>query len=334
MKRLAAAIGLLLLSQPLAAAQGSAQDKVSPETIARVVKLLEGSGYRYTKAAEEVWSIDFKGEQRSSIRVLIIAYEQQLHIDGVIALKAEVADDPETLKQLLIMNRSVDNATVLIDGDNDYVARYWFSLKNADVKSFKESVEAIALAADQSYGAIKARLVGQSRSSATGTPGASGTPPPPAAAAPAPPSAGREVSLLNGKASLTFDGAKWRETKAEESNVHTFEHIQGDGYAKIIAERIQVPLDQLRQLAITNMEKAATDVKIASEDRRRVNGADIMVIRFDVISNGVPFSFLGHYWSGPAGTVQVITFTGRNLFEEYLPDFEAFLNGLRTAPSS
>ncbi len=334
MKRLAVAIGLLCLSQSQAAAQGNAQDKVSPATIAKVVKLLEDSGYKYAKAAEEVWSIDFTGAQRPSIRVLIIAYEQQLHIDGVIALKAEVRDDPEILKQLLIMNRTVDGATVLIDGDNDYVAREWFSLKTPDVKSFKESVEAIALAADQSYGAIKSRLVtGQSRSPAPGAPGAPVTPPPAGAPATAPPSANREISLLNGKASLVFDGAKWKETKADESNVHMFEHVQGDLYAKIISERIQVPLDQLRKIAVTNMQKAATDVKIAAEEHRLVNGTDVLVIRFDATVDGVPFSFMGYYWSGAAGTIQVLTFTGRNLFEEYRKDLEAFLNGFRGGQS-
>ena len=41
---------------------------------------------------------------------------------------------------------------------------------------------------------------------------------------------------------------------------------------------------------------------------------------------------VGYYYGGPSGTVQVITYTGRRLFEDYRKEFEEFLNGFRVEP--
>jgi hypothetical protein len=43
----------------------------------------------------------------------------------------------------------------------------------------------------------------------------------------------------------------------------------------------------------------------------------------------VPFTYLGYYYGGPKATIQVVTYTGRNLFGEYRKDFEELLNGLQ-----
>jgi hypothetical protein len=70
-------------------------------------------------------------------------------------------------------------------------------------------------------------------------------------------------------------------------------------------------------------------VRLVEEQRRRVNGANVLLMRLDGKTNGVAFTYLGYYYTGPAGSVQVLTYTGQNLFAEYRPDFEDFLNGFR-----
>jgi len=46
-----------------------------------------------------------------------------------------------------------------------------------------------------------------------------------------------------------------------------------------------------------------------------------------VESEEVAFTFHGYYYSGEVGSIQVLTWTGRNLFKEVKPELEAFLNG-------
>jgi hypothetical protein len=97
----------------------------------------------------------------------------------------------------------------------------------------------------------------------------------------------------------------------------------------IISERISIPMDKLREIALDNARDAAPDIKVVEEQRRRVNGTDVLMMRLEGTTNGIPFTYLGYYYGGPVGTIQVITYTGQNLFDEYRKEFEEFLNGFR-----
>jgi hypothetical protein len=141
----------------------------------------------------------------------------------------------------------------------------------------------------------------------------------------------QEIEVLKGKAWLSFDPNKWKEEKSEERGRYGFQHVSGDGYAMVISERIQIPTDKLREIAISNAREAAIDIKVVEEQRRRVNGSDLLMLRLEGHIKEIPFTYLGYYCGGPAGTIQVITYTGQNLFNEYRQDFENFLNGLRVS---
>lgn len=38
-------------------------------------------------------------------------------------------------------------------------------------------------------------------------------------------------------------------------------------------------------------------------------------------------TFYGYYYSGDEGSIQIVTWTGQNLFKEMKPELDAFLNG-------
>jgi hypothetical protein len=126
-----------------------------------------------------------------------------------------------------------------------------------------------------------------------------------------------------------MDGVAWSETKADEPGNLNFRHSSGDLYAMVISERITVPTDTLKGVAIANAKKVSPDIKIVEEERRSVNGVDVLMLRLEGTANGVPFVYLGYYYGGAAGTVQVVTYTGQNLFSEYRRKMEDFLNGFR-----
>jgi hypothetical protein len=144
------------------------------------------------------------------------------------------------------------------------------------------------------------------------------------------PAATEKLPLNQGKVVLHFDPLKWKQEKTEEPGVYGLNHIGGDGYAKIIAERLQIPIDSLRKIALINAKEAAPDARIVKEEKRTVNGNDVLHLQIEGTIEGIPFVYLGYYYSGKEGAVQVITFTGTNLLEEYRKDFEEFLNGFTT----
>jgi hypothetical protein len=141
-----------------------------------------------------------------------------------------------------------------------------------------------------------------------------------------------KVDLAHGKAALYFDPNKWKVTKSDEPSRTTLAHTNGDGYAMILAERLQVPLDQLRQIALDNARSVAPDTKVVAEQPRRVNGIDVLSLQMTGTIQGIHFTYLGYYYTGKEGAIQILTYTAANLFEEYRADFEELLEGFVLTP--
>jgi len=127
-----------------------------------------------------------------------------------------------------------------------------------------------------------------------------------------------------------YDPAKWEPIKRKGPGEaeHILTHSKRDAYALVIAERIQVPLDKLKDVALAHTRNAAPDARLVSAAERVVNGARILNVQIDATVSGVPFTYYSYYYSGKQGTIQVVTYTSQNLFEEYNPDFIEFLAGL------
>jgi len=144
-----------------------------------------------------------------------------------------------------------------------------------------------------------------------------------------PPNATESVQSDRGFYEIWFDPAKWKVRKSD-TPPKEFEaiHVSGDGYGHIIAERISVPLDNLKNIAVNKAKSVAPDLKVYSTEYRTVNGVKVMVLKMGGTIEGIPFVYYGYYWSGKAGTLQAVMFTGENLFSQYFPDFVEFLNGV------
>lgn len=81
--------------------------------------------------------------------------------------------------------------------------------------------------------------------------GSSATPlsvPPPVTVA-TPPSPKQRFALLQGKMFLMIDPIKWRQVSSVQPGRMQFANVKGDGYAMVIAERIQAPRDSTSALA-------------------------------------------------------------------------------------
>jgi hypothetical protein len=129
---------------------------------------------------------------------------------------------------------------------------------------------------------------------------------------------------------LWYDPSKWTQrTKfSNESAEFALEHTSGDAYAMVIVERISMPLSTLRKVALDNAKATAEDARISLEEERTINGVRITAMQIDGTFSGIPFRYYGYYWTGNAGTLQVVTFTSQNLFGEVAEDFTGLLNGV------
>ena len=99
----------------------------------------------------------------------------------------------------------------------------------------------------------------------------------------------------------------------------------------IVAERLAIPLLKLKEIAVSNARAAAPDAKVVFEESRRVNDVDVLAMQMEGTIQGIAFTYYGYYYSGPQGSLQVLTYTGTNLFAEYKPSFEQFLDGITAA---
>jgi hypothetical protein len=147
-----------------------------------------------------------------------------------------------------------------------------------------------------------------------------------------PATATAKAAIHRGKSAIFYDPKKWKPKGPEASGRSEFEHVDGDGYAVVITERLTMSMDALRKVALSNAKDAAPDAEIVFEEKRRVNGSEVLVLKIKGTIDEIPFFYYGYYYSGKEGIIQAITYTGQNLFDEYKPEFELFLNGLVINP--
>ena len=107
---------------------------------------------------------------------------------------------------------------------------------------------------------------------------------------------------------------------------------RGDAYASIISERIAVPMDSLKNIALENARAVAPDIRVVEDEKRIVNGKEVRRMKMEGTVQGIAFTFLGYYYGGQEGTLQVVAYTGGNLFSEYKADFDDLLNGTKIGP--
>lgn len=131
------------------------------------------------------------------------------------------------------------------------------------------------------------------------------------------------------KYGLWYDGKKWMVDEKTDNPSAEFEltHVDGDRYVVIIPERLQIPLETLRIAAIANAKRVAPEIQITLEEKRVVNGHKILCMKMDAMVQGIPITYYNYYYSGKAGAIQIMTYTGQNLFQEYKSELDDLLNG-------
>ncbi len=137
------------------------------------------------------------------------------------------------------------------------------------------------------------------------------------------------LKSAGGSVGIWLNPKEWSFKKASENPAAEYElRLKGgDLYGMLIAEGIEIPVEQLRSIAIANARSAAPDLVVVAEEYRTVNGVKVLMMQLSGTMRGIKFSYLGYYYSNEAGSYQFMTYTSQALLESYRTDAERLLNG-------
>ncbi|MFT5892755.1 MAG: hypothetical protein ACI9Y7_002867 [Dokdonia sp.] len=126
-----------------------------------------------------------------------------------------------------------------------------------------------------------------------------------------------------------LDLTEWSFQKAQDNPEAEYElQLKGeDLYGMIIAEKLEIPIENLKEIALENGREAAPDLQVIQEEYRTVNGQKVLFLQLNGTLQGIKFTYYGYYYSSPSGTVQFITYTSQGLLNSYIEDCEKILNG-------
>jgi len=127
---------------------------------------------------------------------------------------------------------------------------------------------------------------------------------------------------------IWMNNKKWSYKKGEDGlQEFNFTLVGQDAYGIIISERVEIPIDNLLDIALQNAEKAAPDIKVIKKECRRINGKIVHFMQMEGTLQGIKFVYLGYYYSDSNGSIQFLTYTSQNLLKQYRNEMETLLNG-------
>ncbi|MCU7837218.1 MAG: hypothetical protein KZQ83_18495 [gamma proteobacterium symbiont of Taylorina sp.] len=135
------------------------------------------------------------------------------------------------------------------------------------------------------------------------------------------------------KSAFWINTNKWsfnKEKNDTKSTEYKFRLKGKDLYGMAITEEIEIPIQSLTDIALSNAHKVAPDIKILKKEYRTVNGKKVIYMEMGGTMKGMKVTYLGYYYSDTYGTTQFLVYTATNLTDKYKPEINRFLNGLVT----
>lgn len=131
------------------------------------------------------------------------------------------------------------------------------------------------------------------------------------------------VGLYINTANWTFSPHKENEAIPE----YFFLSKAGDTYGMMITEKVEIGLDMMKEVALSNAKKASLDAKITNAEYRIVNNQKVLCLELKGTIKTIKFVYLGYYYSNANGTVQMVAYSAQQFYEKNKKSMEDFLNG-------
>lgn len=121
----------------------------------------------------------------------------------------------------------------------------------------------------------------------------------------------------------------WQRQADEPGQVveRRFTHASGEAWGAVIAEPTRLSLDYVKAFVLESARKHMTDAEIVLQEKRVINGHEVMFLHIRGQHQASPLTYLNYYYVGDEGTVQVYTWTFQNLAAKYQQDMMNLLNG-------
>ncbi|MGD0278588.1 MAG: hypothetical protein ABSC11_04700 [Smithella sp.] len=134
------------------------------------------------------------------------------------------------------------------------------------------------------------------------------------------------------QAAFWINPAKWSFNKSTENSAKEYEFRLKDKelFGMAITETLEVPLESITEIALINAREVAPDIKVVKQEYRVVNGKKVIYMEMTGTMKGIAFTYLGYYYSSPAGTTQLVAYTLTSSVNKYAAEIIDFLNGLDT----
>ncbi|HEY5209023.1 MAG TPA: hypothetical protein VIJ42_06200 [Stellaceae bacterium] len=120
----------------------------------KVVRLLQGTGLKYTAHEGKVWTVDFAGKKIGRSTVVVTNNARLLVIFADIARSKTLEKGVPLMQALLHADHSFDYVKIGFDDDGDLFVRIDAPLRVTDARQLKDDIRQVMRVADDLYGAV------------------------------------------------------------------------------------------------------------------------------------------------------------------------------------
>lgn len=267
----------------------------APQDTARMARLIEQSGETFVKDGDAQWVADYEGDFTKSIKVFVTLSGNMVILTSVVDTKAPT--NVATMVELMRLNYDADFAKLGLHKNQSLLALTEADFAPLDGPTLKRLVRGVATLTDKAVGVLVAA-----------------------------PDA-KVLSYNDGRVTLDYGHTSWQPPAKEEG--YHLEDPKAEAFVKLVVERAEIPTDRLVEVALDNARKTDPKLRVVRRSTRTVNGVRMAVVEFELVSSGVPITFVGHYYGGPEGAVQILGWSSRNQARDYRAQFDLLIEGFR-----
>jgi hypothetical protein len=126
-----------------------------------------------------------------------------------------------------------------------------------------------------------------------------------------------------------MDGKKWigAKKKDTENAEFQFNHADGNCSIMIFSDKNFIPADDYSKQFLDGIHQNSPDAKLVSEEKRIFNGLEVRLISVDAIFDNVAFRYFVCFYSGKKGSMQIISYSPRDIFPQFEKEIIDFMTG-------
>ena len=124
--------------------------------------------------------------------------------------------------------------------------------------------------------------------------------------------------FLDERFSVKFDQSRWEldaDNTVSIDDDFQYVSVGENAWIRIIAEEPELSYEYMRDVIVANAQNADPNAKLTETGFRDVNNIRVMWATVDARVSNIPITYFYHIYTGIEGTVQIISFSARNLFE-------------------